>query len=360
MGHFPQVAPRARRGDVRACHAGEARRVRAPVDVDAPGVAVAEYPPPAGHAPRRPAGPVVRTRREWIAPAIFHGARARSVHPVSPEPLYPAGQAPHVRPPGVFVHVVPSRHPPLFVAHSSTSAHVSPSPSYPIGQDPQVNPSFGGAASVQSTPAKHGEFAHPSTFAHSASWSFGSRPYPLGQGPHVASPVTSSARALRRGVAPAVLDEARVFLARLAVSELPRGAFPARPAHRRCLIVLAVHARGAHDYRRTRRNQHQVPSPSYPAGHAPHTEFPFASSEQVTSLWHPPLRTSHPLDLTHFVSPVPLYPAGRAPHVRPPPCLCTGSADRSHRYASRTRRCPRTSRRRRRSRRDTRRTSARR
>mmetsp|Transcript_8008 Transcript_8008/g.33463 ORF Transcript_8008/g.33463 Transcript_8008/m.33463 type:complete len:1353 (+) Transcript_8008:155-4213(+) len=51
--------------------------------------------------------------------------------------------------------------------------------------------------------------------------------------------------ALRQGIAPAVLDEARVFLARLAVSELPRGAFPARPAHRRRLVVLAVHALGA-------------------------------------------------------------------------------------------------------------------
>ena len=61
-----------------------------------------------------------------------------------------------------------------------------------------------------------------------------------------------------------------------------------------------------------------MPSPSYPSGHAPHTEFPSASSEQVTSLSHPPLRTSHALDLTQLVSPVPLYPAGHALHVRPP------------------------------------------
>ena len=227
MGHFPQVYPVPGAGTsvhVTPAKHGEFAHPSMSTHPESPSP---EYPPPAGHAPHvDPPDPLSVHVVSGSHPPFFTAHALMSVHPVSPEPLYPAGQAPHVRPPGVFVHVVPSRHPPLFVAHSSTSAHVSPSPSYPIGQDPQVNPSFGGAASVQSTPAKHGEFAHPSTFAHSANWSFGFRPYPLGQGPHVASPVTSSAEHFVRGSHPPFLMKHGFSLHVSPSPSCPAGHFP--------------------------------------------------------------------------------------------------------------------------------------
>ena len=79
---------------------------------------------------------------------------------------------------------------------------------------------------MQSTPAKHGEFAHPSTFAHSANWSFGFRPYPLGQGPHVASPVTSSAEHFVRGSHPPFLMKHGFSLHVSPSPSCPAGHFP--------------------------------------------------------------------------------------------------------------------------------------
>ena len=177
MGHFPQVNPVPGAGTSLHVTPGKHGEFAHPSMSTHPESPSPEYPPPAGHAPHvDPPDPSSVHVVSGSHPPLFVVHALMSVHPVSPEPLYPAGHAPHVRPPGVFVHVVPSRHPPLFVAHSSTSVHVTPSPSYPTGHDPQVNPSSGGAASVQSTPAKHGEFAHPSTFAHSENRSLGDRP----------------------------------------------------------------------------------------------------------------------------------------------------------------------------------------
>ena len=44
-----------------------------------------------------------------------------SVQPVSPDPEYPEGQSPQMRPFGILVHVVSRSHSPLLARHSLTS-----------------------------------------------------------------------------------------------------------------------------------------------------------------------------------------------------------------------------------------------
>ena len=89
-------------------------------------------------AARRPAGPVVRTCRERVTPAVVRGACALPVHPAPPEP-HLAGHGYHDRSPPL-AHLVSLSQPPFAVAHSSMSTHVSPSPSYPEGHAPHVRP----------------------------------------------------------------------------------------------------------------------------------------------------------------------------------------------------------------------------
>jgi hypothetical protein len=56
-------------------------------------------------------------------PPLFVAHSSTSVHAVSPVPVNPAGHAPHVRPPGVFVHDAFASQPPLLVSHSLMSVH---------------------------------------------------------------------------------------------------------------------------------------------------------------------------------------------------------------------------------------------
>ena len=65
-------------------------------------------------------------------PPLRHGLFAHSLmlmQALDPVPLYPAGQGPHVRPPGVFVHVASVSQPPWLTVHSSMSTQpVAPAP----------------------------------------------------------------------------------------------------------------------------------------------------------------------------------------------------------------------------------------
>ena len=117
---------RARGGDVRANDPWVTRVVRAPADVDAQNRRRRNTRRfQRTRAARRPAGPVVRTRRERVTPAVVRGACALPNAPVSPEPLYPAGHAPRPAAGRVRTRRAVEGHPPLFVAHSSMSTHVS-------------------------------------------------------------------------------------------------------------------------------------------------------------------------------------------------------------------------------------------